>query len=161
MVAEVRAHWKNYLLQSALAALTLLIALLVLKLQHGLMSAEGVVIVASMGSTAFIVFVMPRAWSAHARNVVGGHLFGLVCGTLGSLAAVPMGSYAIVAYSVVVGLSIFLMVVTDTEHPPAAGTALGVAISGVSWKVALAVVTGAVVLALAHRVLGRRLRDLT
>lgn len=32
MAAEVRTHWKNYVLQSALAALTLLIALWVLKL---------------------------------------------------------------------------------------------------------------------------------
>jgi CBS-domain-containing membrane protein len=57
-------------------------------------------------------------------------------------------------YSVAVGLSFFTMVVTRTEHPPASGTALGVAIAGFSLGAAIAVVTSVVMLSLVHHFLG-------
>jgi len=60
-----------------------------------------------------------------------------------------------------VGLSIFTMVVTDTEHPPAAGTALGVAITGMSPNVLVAVLLSIVLLSLMHRFFKPYLRDLT
>ena len=41
-----------------------------------------VVVTASMAATAFICFAMPTSVSAQTRNVIGGHLVGLVCGTL-------------------------------------------------------------------------------
>ncbi|MFW6157912.1 MAG: HPP family protein [Planctomycetota bacterium] len=85
MAREFRRHWKNYVLQSALATLILLLALVVLRLQQ-------IVIAASIGSTAFIVFAMPGGLTAKARNVVGGHLVGgisgAVCGALAGLAVV-------------------------------------------------------------------------
>ena len=66
------------------------------------------------------------------------------------------------AYALAVGLSIFVMVVTDTEHPPASGTALGIAMLTDRWaESAVAVVTVALLLSLAHRMLRRYLRDLT
>jgi len=52
------------------------------------------------------------------------------------------------------------MVVTDTEHPPASGTALGVAVTGFSWNVAVAVVTAVVVLSLVHHFFKSSIRDL-
>jgi len=160
MANEFRRHWKNYVFQSLLAAVVLLIALWVLKAECGLLSVKGAVIVASIGATAFIVFAMPGALTAKPRNVIGGHAVGIICGALGSLAAGPESSHAVVAYALAVGLSIFVMVVTDTEHPPASGTALGIAIAGFSWGIALAVVTAAVLLAAAHRLLRSYLRDL-
>ena len=153
MVAEFREHWKNYIIQSTLATLVLLLALWV-------MSAQQMVLIASLGATSFIVFALPNAVTARARNVIGGHLVGLACGSLCHLLAVPGSPTVIVAYAVAVGISMFLMVVLDVEHPPAAGTALGVAILGASWGVFLAVVTGTALLALAHRALRRWLRDL-
>jgi hypothetical protein len=52
------------------------------------------------------------------------------------------------------------MVALDFEHPPAAGTALGVAITGFSLNVAFAVVGGSVILVLVHHLLKRHLKDL-
>jgi len=59
-----------------------------------------------------------------------------------------------------VGLLIIMMAVTDTEHPPAAGTVLGM--STCTWNPEIfAVIVGAVLLlAVIKRVLRRYLRDL-
>jgi CBS-domain-containing membrane protein len=57
----------------------------------------------------------------------------------------------LVCYSLAVGLSIFTMVVTDTAHSPAAGTALGVAITGISPNVLVAGILSIVLLSLMHR----------
>ena len=158
MLREFRNHWTNYVVQSLLAAL---VVFLLLWLLH----AENLIIVASVGSTAFIVFAMPKSLTARPRNVVGGQLTGLACGALAaSLAgcgAIPSAAWAQAGvYSLGVGLSIFLMVVLDTEHPPASGTALGVAIRGISMRSGLAVVLGAIILAIVHHLIKPRLRDL-
>lgn len=126
-----------------------------------LLSMEQAVIIASIGATAFIVFAMPTSITARPRNVIGGHLVGLVCGS--ACALIPQSStlHSAVVYSLAVGLSFFLMVTVDVEHPPASGTALGVVITGFSWKVVIAIITSAVILSLAHRLLKPFLRDLT
>ena len=110
-------------------------------------------IVASIGATAFIVFSMPDSVTAKPRNVIGGHLLGLALGAACALIPQPDPIYSAIAYSIAVGLTMFAMVVSDTEHPPAAGTALGVAMSGYSTDAAIAVVTGAVVMSIAHHFL--------
>lgn len=74
--------------------------------------------------------------------------------------ATPGSPYVIVIYAAAVGISMFVMVVFDLEHPPAAGTALGIAILGAGEGVILSVLIGAVLLALAHYLLRRWLRDL-
>ena len=155
MVVEFRLHWKNYVLQSALATLALLLALCVTRANQ-----DQMVLVASIGATAFIVFALPNNLTARPRNVIGGHIVGLSCGFLASLLANPESGYVMVIYALAVGISMFVMVVFDVEHPPAAGTALGIAIVGAGEGAILSVLIGAVVLALAHHLLRRWLRDL-
>jgi CBS-domain-containing membrane protein len=53
------------------------------------------------------------------------------------------------------------MVVTNTEHPPAAGTALGVVITGIRLDVLITVVMSIIILSLIHRFFKPYLRDLT
>jgi CBS-domain-containing membrane protein len=152
MVEEVRRFWKNYVFQSLLATLTIFVALLIFTMQHP-------VIIASLGATAFVVFAMPKSVTAEPRHVVGGHLVGLLSGSL--CASIPLTFFHFaIAYSLAVGFSIFIMVIADIEHPPASGTALGVAITGTSMNLALAVITSVVVLSLAHHLLKPILRDL-
>jgi len=131
MVYEFKQFWVHYVLQSIL------------------------------GATAFIVFTMPDNITAQARNVIGGQLVGLFFGFLFSLFPQPALIYSIALYSLAVGASIFTMVVTDTEHPPAAGTALGVAITGISLDVFIAVVMSIILLSLIHRFFKPYLKDLT
>ena len=59
-----------------------------------------------------------------------------------------------------VAVSIFLMAATNTEHAPAAGTALGVVIQDYSWELVLFVVSSVVILSFVHTLIRPRLRDL-
>ncbi|HOD29088.1 MAG TPA: HPP family protein [Syntrophales bacterium] len=151
---EFRKYWKHYVLQSLLATLSVFVVLYFLSWQHA-------VIIASIGASAFIVFAMPDYVTAQARNVIGGQMVGLFCGFLYSLIPHPFLFASILIYSLAVGTSIFVMVVTDTEHPPAAGTALGVAMTGISVHVLVAVVLSIGLLSLIRWLFKPYLRDLT
>jgi len=152
--SEFPRLWKNYLYQSFLAVIVLCIAFLVLSMEH-------VVIIASIGATAFIVFTMPSNTTASPRKVIGGHIIGLGSGALVTLIPHHMVFSDIAVYSIAVGISIFLMVALDFEHPPASGTALGVAITGFSVDVLVAVITASVIIALAHWLLRKYIKELT
>ena len=154
MAEEFRLYWKHYVLQSILATCSVFIVLYFLSLQEA-------VIVASIGATAFIVFTMPNNITAQSRNVIGGHLIGLFYGFLFSLIPHSALTFSILIYSLAVGASIFTMVVTNTEHPPAAGTALGVVITGIRLDVLITVVMSIIILSLIHRLFKPYLRDLT
>lgn len=150
---EFREHWKNYLLQSILATFSIFIVLYFLSLKH-------VVIIASIGATTFIIFAMPNSITAQPRNVIGGQLVGLFFGFFFFLFP-PLPQYLIIGYALAVGASIFTMVVIDTEHPPAAGTALGVAITGITLKVFVAIIVSIILLSLIHVLFKTYIRDLT
>jgi CBS-domain-containing membrane protein len=152
--SEFKRLWKNYLYQSFLATLTVAIVLTIL-------NQENAVIIASIGATAFIVFAMPGYLTAKSRRVIGGHIIGLIAGLLSGLIPHSTTFSSILVYSLAVGSSAFFMVALDCEHPPASGTALGVAITGFSWSIGIAVITSSILLSLAHHFLRKYLRDLT
>lgn len=154
MDREFRIYWKHYVLQSLLATVSIFIVLYFLNMQHA-------VIIASLGATTFIVFAQPDNITAQTRNVIGGHIVGLFCGFLFSLIPHSSMLYTLMIYSLAVGTSIFVMVVTDTEHPPAAGTSLGVTMTGITLPVLAVVVISITILAAIHRILKPYLRDLT
>lgn len=108
--------WKNYFLQSVLAGIALYIGL---KLPF----IASPLLVAAIGSTAFIVFAMPSEDTSRPRNVLGGHF---VCGLLG-LAFFHIYDLflpLLLTISVAVAVAIFVMVAFDIEHPPAGGTVI-------------------------------------
>lgn len=147
--------WKNYLYQSLLASIVIAVIFWILHMQEA-------VIIASIGASAFIVFTLPNTPTAKSRRVIGGHMIGLLCGSLASI-IIPQTvttPVIVIEYALAVGFSIFLMVALDFEHPPAAGTALGVAISQFSPDVAITVLTSSILLSIARRVLKKYLRDL-
>ena len=95
-------------------------------------------LIASLGASAFIVFAMPLAYSAQPRSILGGYAIGLTTGVAGGaisrLAWVDALHFShVLQYTVfsalAVGLATFLMVITNTEHPPAAGFALGLVLN--------------------------------
>ena len=59
-----------------------------------------------------------------------------------------------------VGASMFAMAATNTEHPPAAGTALALVAHGFSWELIVFVATAVLIIVAIHRVLKRHLIDL-
>ena len=150
---EFQVPWKNYLWQSLLATMAMSAVLVILSLQRA-------VAVASIAATAFIVFMKPHNPFAAPRNVIGGHLIGLLSGIVFALIPRPSPAASIVLSALAVGCSMLVMVALNAEHPPASGTALSVVMAGFSCKIALAVVTSAILMALLHRILQPHLRDL-
>lgn len=148
-----RSAWKAYLLQSFLAGLTAFVILLVLSL-------ENAVVIAALGASAFIVFGRPFDLTARPRNVIGGHMLGFLIGSACSLLPQEPMLATLLSYALSVGLAVFLMVVLYMQHPPAAATALGVAMRGCSWETFLAVLTFTLVLSVVHFASKSRLRNL-
>ncbi len=141
--------WKYYIWQSFLAAVAFFIILLVL-------DKEKIVVISAMGATAFIVFAMPNAVSAHSRNVIGGHLVGLILGMIFFFIEIPH----FYEFPLVVGIAIFVMAALDVEHPPAVGTALAVLINEVSTDVSFIIMATALILSICHYYLKNHLKDL-
>ena len=148
-----RARWKPYVLQSAVAGLTSFLILLFLSVEHA-------VVIAAMGASAFIVFARPFDLTARARNLIGGHLIGFTVGSLCALIPHEAMFAGLTVYSVAVGLSVFLMVLLYMQHPPAAATALGMAMRGYSEEALAAILTITIVLSCVHLVLKPHLRNL-
>ncbi|MFH1032246.1 MAG: HPP family protein [Chloroflexota bacterium] len=151
----------NYFFQSFLA----IVALVIILYFVGIMTQAA--IVAALGSSAFIVFAMPGSVSAQPRRLIGGNVIGLLIGILcyyvffispvsQLLSKVDFTLWAALA----VGLSIFLMTITNTEHPPAAGVALGIVAQEWSYKTVIFVLAYAISLAVVKRLLKGNLKDL-
>ena len=128
-----------------------------------------VVMIAAIGSTSFVLFVTPHSSTANPRHVIGGHLVALLVGSAFAVfSGTPVGQNLLtqiplvldVEAALAVALSIFLMAATDTEHAPAAGTALGVVVHGFGWGLIVFVVSSAIMLSFVHTMLRPRLRDL-
>ena len=121
-----------------------------------ILGREKVVVISAMGATAFIVFAMPTAASAQTRNVIGGHLVGLIVGSI--------FYYTNIAYYIefplVVAIAVFIMVAFDFEHPPAAGTALAVVMNEVSWDVYVTIMISAIILSQTRYYLRHYLKNL-
>ena len=147
---------KYFILQTLLAFISLSVVLILL----GIMGRKA--LVAALGSSLFIAFLTPNSYTAQARNMVGSHLLS---------GAVGLGFYHLIRLlasnqmvlillsSLAVAISMFLMVVTDTEHPPAAGTALGLSTGG-GWVSFLFIVASVIALAVIKRLLDPWLADL-
>jgi CBS-domain-containing membrane protein len=161
--AKFRDNKLQYIFQCLLATASLVVVQLVI----GQLSNQ--VVVASFGASVFLVFGMPHAQSTRPRFLIGGYLIGLLVGSgfhwLRPLLRSPevfqpaMISHVALAAGAV-GVAMFTMVVTDTEHPPAAGLALGVVLSPWSWQMLLAVAVGIVVLTAIKQVMKPILRNL-
>ncbi len=94
---------------------------------------EQTVIIATLGATTFIVFAMSHSYASRPRRIFGGYAIGLLIGLVVYyleyflLILDPEGFEGINIFlgGFAIGASIFLMVFTNTEHPPAAGLAIG------------------------------------
>lgn len=146
---KFKKFWKYYIWQSFLAAVAFFVIVLVL-------DKDKMVVISAMGATAFIVFALPNAVSAHSRNVIGGHLVGLVLGMIFFFIDIPY----FYKFPLVVGIAIFVMAALDVEHPPAVGTALAVLINEVSTDVLFIIIAAAVILSVCHYYLRHHLKDL-
>jgi len=160
-----RRNKLRYVAQCLLAAGAFTVILALLK------NISNTTVVASLGSTGFIVFTMPQRRAARGRYLIGGYVVGIASGMLflclSRWVAVPDTFAGIPHFPDVlfgplaVAVAMFVMVITNTEHPPAAGVALGfVFLNHIGWLAPTAVLAGIASLHLAHVLLRPVLRDL-
>lgn len=89
------------------------------------------VIAASLGATCFIIFTIPHKNASKSKYILGGYAIGVVVGGLCAMAsAVTPRLPPSVWGAVAIGLTMFLMVSFNLEHPPACALSLGFVLTG-------------------------------
>jgi CBS-domain-containing membrane protein len=153
---------RRYLLQCGLAGLVVFVLLLVLD------AFTQTVLIASLGASAFIAFAVPLSLHSSSRHIIGGYLMGIVSGcTMSLLSQAPalsgelLGNASIIVFgAMATAVAMFLMVVTKTEHPPAAALALGLVLNEWTGVTILVVLGGVIGLSLLKRLVLPMLMDL-
>ena len=152
---------KRYGLQCGLAGLVVLVLLLVLD------AVTQTVLIASLGASAFIAFAVPLSLHSDPRHLIGGYVVGMASGVLMAFLyslAIAKGindhAIMIIFGALAISLAMFTMVVTRSEHPPAAALALGLVLN--EWDVITLVVVlvGVVGLSVIKRIVLPMLMDL-
>jgi CBS-domain-containing membrane protein len=121
---KFKAHPGRYIVQSGMAAIYIIIVLIALDL------VTQTAIIATLGASAFIIFVRPHSYTSKTRVMFGGYVIGIVVGVGLSLVSgidvvADLMIYDKVIFSAVgIGVTIFIMAITNTEHPPAAAMVL-------------------------------------
>ncbi len=152
-----------YISQCALATISVFIVLMVLDV------VTNAVIIAALGSSAFLTFTMPEAQISRPRFMIGGYIVGIAAGclchylslwSLMSWTSFIHESPHVVFGAMSVGLAMFVMVITDTEHSPAAGLALGLILNEWSFLTIVVVFVGIISLSAIKLVLKPVLKNL-
>jgi len=152
----------RYLIQCSLASIVVLILLLVLD------AVTQTVLIAALGASTFIAFAIPRSLQSGPRYLIGGYFVGIVIGCLmGTLDSALSFSDATLAHAVMIlfgalaiGLAMFVMVITRTEHPPAVALALGLVLNEWSMLTIIVVFTGVLFLSVCKQLVLPLLLDL-
>ena len=156
-------HSHRYLTQAGLAALGMLAILVFVD------SLSDAALAAGLGSSVVIVFIHPSSHAAQARSLIGGHGLAILVGSALSLVlfAAPVAEFLEdvslvrdLSLAISVGVLILVMAVTDTEHPPAAGTVLGFSTRSWDPSTTVIIIAAVLMLALIKHLLSPYLRDL-
>jgi len=115
--------------------------------------------VASFVGTACNLFVTPHSKVSRSRNVILGYVFGIIFGILGHMIAQYVGIESTSAFAV--GLSILLMLYTDTIHPPAVASVLGIAVASSPFMSAVSLIFSVLPLIVIHNFLKQYMRDIS
>ena len=161
---KFKEHKTEYFLQCSLATASIAIALVILD------AVSNAAILGALGASSFIIFTMPHKRVSNARFLIGGYIIGIAVGTLcywsnqllaiGQIEAISESTGIVFFSSIAVGLAIFLMVITNTEHPPAAGVAMGLVLNECSLQAIIAVLIGIAYMAGMRKLLKSYMIDL-
>jgi CBS-domain-containing membrane protein len=94
---------------------------LIAYIQRDLLPTESLFLIGSFGASAVLIYGAIQSPLAQPRNVVGGHVFSALVGVTIQL---TFPDILWLKASTAVGLSIVLMQMTKTLHPPGGATAL-------------------------------------
>lgn len=155
--------WAKALIQSAMAALFVLLAFFAIYRFHSKLA------IASLAASAFIAFGFPGAESARARYILGGYACGVACGAACCLALHRLlpphwaqNTRTVIMFcALAVFLTAFCMILLNLQHPPAAALAVSMVLEPDPIRMGLYMLGCALVLCLlrrlAVRLLGKRL----
>jgi len=156
-----RDDLKRYVMQCVLAGLVVLVLLLVLD------AVTQTVLIAALGASTFIAFAVPRSPHSGPRHMIGGYVAGMFAGalmaTLKTMIDVsPSADHAVMVVfgAIAISLAMFTMVVTRTEHPPAAALALGLVLNEWSFLTLIVVLSGIIGLSIIKQLILPALLDL-
>ena len=149
-----------YLVQSLLAGLALV----------GILIAEDALtngaVVAAVASSVAIVFFVPHSVASKPFRLIGGHVAAIAAAlcTVGIMMLLPdavAGNQLVIhtLQGASLALVILFMTITNTEHAPAAGTALGLATS-VPLNSVIFIISSALIISVIRIILYRRLHNL-
>jgi CBS-domain-containing membrane protein len=155
-------HFRRYLLQCSLAGLVVLALLLILD------AVTQTVLIAALGSSAFIAFAIPRHQHSAPRHLVGGYVVGIAAGCLMAsmyhsfdVVSVSLNHALMIVFAALaMSLAMLGMVVTRTEHPPAAALALGLVLNEWDMLTLGVIIAGVTALSLIKRLILPMLMDL-
>lgn len=153
---------RRYALQCGLAGFAVVILLLVLD------AVTQTVLIAALGASAFIAFAVPRSLHSGPRHMIGGYCIGMASGCLmdvvnsGLQISGPVLAHAVMVVfgAMAISVAMFTMVVTRTEHPPAAALALGLVLNEWDLLTLAVVLAGIVALSVIKRLVLPMLLDL-
>ena len=160
---KFRKNAHRYIFQCTLATLTILAVLFFLDV------LTETAIIAALGASAFVVFAIPNSYSSDPRRLIGGYVVGIIVGIICYYISIifPISNFftntetsLIVFGAVAVGVAIFIMAVTNTEHPPAAGIALGLVINRWDWMTIIFILCAITWLSVIRKILKPLLIDL-
>jgi CBS-domain-containing membrane protein len=126
------------------------------------------VLIASLGASAFIAFAVPLSLHSSPRHMIGGYVVGILAGgsmsylytSLGVSVPFVENAAMIIFCALATSTAMFVMVVTRTEHPPAAALALGLVLNEWNMLTIGVVLAGIVGLSLFKRLVLPLLMDL-
>jgi CBS-domain-containing membrane protein len=160
---KFKLNYKNYIFQCTLAALVTFVIFLFVDI------ISSMIILAAYGATAFIAFTMPWGYAAQPRNIIGGYLTGSIVGVLIHSVDVSLLNAHIfinshllllISSALCVGITSLIVVITDTEHPPAVGMALGLVINDWSFLSIIVTLTAIIILTIVKEFLKPHLINL-
>jgi CBS-domain-containing membrane protein len=156
-----RDDFRRYVLQCGLAGLVVLVLLLVLD------AVTQTVLIAALGASGFIAFAVPRSLHSGPRHMIGGYVVGIFAGslmatlrTLIEVSANADHAVMVIFGAIAISLAMFTMVVTRTEHPPAAALALGLVLNEWSLLTLFVVLSGVIALSMIKQLILPALLDL-
>lgn len=148
-------------MQCGLAGIVVFVLLLVLD------AVTQTVLIAALGASAFIAFAVPRSPHSGPRHMIGGYIVGILAGSLMSalkalidVSVVSDHAVMIICGAIAISLAMFTMVVTRTEHPPAAALALGLVLNEWSLLTLFVVLVGVIGLSVVKQIVLPALLDL-
>jgi len=153
---------RRYVYQCFAVGITMIVVLLLLDMVYQ------AVLIAALASSSMLAFSVPNMRASRPRCLIGGYLIGVLVGcsasmVVGAVAGLNMFDehfVRILAGAVATGLAMFVMVTTDTEHPPAAALALGFVLNEWNLLTVFAVMSGITLIVFIKEAFRGRLVDL-